>query len=264
MTKDKTSTIDFTASTPLFTSDGTLTSVKNAEVAAQNGNLAISKHFKHPSDDSKNFVLIGTLKNLPNLIKKEKIKKLKKINSKICMTYSGLSPDFQRILNYAYNLAEEYYKVYDKEMGVSRFVKEISMKMQQLTNQSSLRPFGLKLIVAGTNEEAQSSNSFKINDLHYFHLSENVEKIENYEISENGSFQKKSDIGIGKFGPKSVEFLSKRTFKEIESASIEVFKCMREFSDNELRVNDFEICCVNENGVEIFGEENIKDLLNSF
>jgi len=80
-------------------------------------------------------------------------KKIFKIDDHLCIGISGLTADARVLSDYMRNECLNHQYIYDSPMNVGRLVAQVGDKSQQKTQQSSKRPYGVGLLVAGYDEK---------------------------------------------------------------------------------------------------------------
>jgi len=79
--------------------------------------------------------------------------KIFKIDDHMCMGISGLTADARVLAEYMRNECLNHDYVYDSPMLVGRLVSQIADMSQQKTQNSSKRPYGVGMLVAGCDEK---------------------------------------------------------------------------------------------------------------
>merc|ERR1719359_661668 len=79
--------------------------------------------------------------------------KIFKIDDHMCIGIAGLTADARVLAEYMRDECLEHQYVYDSPMNVGRLVAQIGDKSQQKTQNSSKRPYGVGLLIAGVDEK---------------------------------------------------------------------------------------------------------------
>lgn len=79
--------------------------------------------------------------------------KIFKIDDHLCIGISGLTADARVLAEYMRDECLNHKYIYDNAMNVGRLVAQVADKSQQKTQNSSKRPFGVGLLVAGVDEK---------------------------------------------------------------------------------------------------------------
>jgi len=94
--------------------------------------------------------------------------KVFKIDDHMCIGISGLTADARVLAEYMRTECLNHRYIYDSPMNIGRLVGQIADKSQQKTQNSSKRPYGVGLLVAGCDEKGPqlfetcpSGNSFE-------------------------------------------------------------------------------------------------------
>merc|ERR1712183_221110 len=65
--------------------------------------------------------------------------------------YSGVGPDYRVLVRKARKSSQSYFLQYGEVQPVSQLVKETASVMQEYTQSGGVRPFGISLLVAGSD-----------------------------------------------------------------------------------------------------------------
>merc|ERR1712113_233416 len=79
--------------------------------------------------------------------------KIFKIDDHMCIGISGLTADARVLAEYMRNECLNHRYIYDSPMHVGRLVSKVADMSQQKTQNSSKRPYGVGLLVAGVDEK---------------------------------------------------------------------------------------------------------------
>ncbi|HYD03970.1 MAG TPA: archaeal proteasome endopeptidase complex subunit alpha, partial [Alphaproteobacteria bacterium] len=99
-------------------------------------------------------VLLVTDKRLVDkLIVSESLEKIWQVDDHIAMTGAGILSDARILVDRARVKAQEHRVVYDSAIDVITIVKDIADLKQMCTQSGGLRPFGVSLLIAGSDED---------------------------------------------------------------------------------------------------------------
>jgi len=79
--------------------------------------------------------------------------KIFKIDDHLCIGIAGLTADARVLAEYMRNECLNHRYIYDSSMNVGRLVGQVADKSQTKTQNSSKRPYGVGLLVAGVDEK---------------------------------------------------------------------------------------------------------------
>lgn len=132
----------------MFSPDGRLLQVEYAKKTVRQGSTAIGMVCKDG-------VLLVTDKRLVDkLIVSESLEKIWQVDDHIAMTGAGILSDARILVDRARVKAQEHRVVYDSPIDVITIVKDIADLKQMCTQSGGLRPFGVSLLIAGSDEDA--------------------------------------------------------------------------------------------------------------
>lgn len=112
----------------------------------------------------------------------------------IGLVYSGMGPDARVLLTKARKAAQSYKATYGEYPPVYMLVREVAAVMQEYTQSGGVRPFGVSLMVVGTDETGASL----------------------YQVDPSGAFWAWKASAIGKGMNNARSFLEKRFSEELE------------------------------------------------
>jgi 20S proteasome subunit alpha 2 len=137
-----------------FSPSGSLKQVEYAGAAVASGVLVIALKY----DEG---IVFASKRELPSVLVKElSTKKVSLITDTIAITYSGLTADSRVLAACAVQRSTDYAQKYGSDIPVSSLVRDLAALMQQYTQQPGVRPFGVSLLVAGTEEvDSDASDS---------------------------------------------------------------------------------------------------------
>jgi len=101
---------------------------------------------------SKSHVILVTFKKAQSELAQTQ-QKIFKVDNHMCMGISGLTADARVLAEYMRNECLNHDYVYDSPMLVGRLVSQIADMSQQKTQNSSKRPYGVGMLVAGCDEK---------------------------------------------------------------------------------------------------------------
>ena len=127
----------------IFSPEGTLSQVEYALEAVKKGGLCIGMLA------NKSIILAAERKAVPKLQDQRTIKKINRIDSHIAMAFSGIIADSRSLSDYA-RLQSQSFRY--SPPTVDNIAKQIAFKMQEYTQRSGVRPFGLSCLIAGFDE----------------------------------------------------------------------------------------------------------------
>ena len=130
----------------IFSPEGTLSQVEYALEAVKHGGLSIGVIGKDC------IILAAERKAVPKLQDQRTIRKINRIDKHIAMAYSGIIADSRSLSDYARLQSQSHRYSLDICPTVDNIAKVIAFKMQEYTQKSGVRPFGLSCIIAGFDE----------------------------------------------------------------------------------------------------------------
>ena len=130
----------------IFSPEGTLSQVEYALEAVKKGGLSIGMVA------NKSIILAVERKAVPKLQDQRTIKKINRIDSHIAMAFSGIIADSRSLSDYARLQSQSFRYSLDIPPTVDNIAKQIAFKMQEYTQRSGVRPFGLSCLRAGFDE----------------------------------------------------------------------------------------------------------------
>lgn len=144
-----------------------------------------------------NFGAVIVTENRPssNLIDSRRIEKVSMICKNIGMVYSGLGPDARLILLKARKLAQSYIRNLGENPPVGMLVRDIAHVFQEFTQSGGVRPFGVSLLVIGSD----SNQGFSL-----------------YQVDPSGTYWAWKATSIGKNYLNAKNFIEKRYNPELE------------------------------------------------
>ena len=130
----------------IFSPEGTLSQVEYALEAVKKGGLSIGMI------GNKCIILAAERKAVPKLQDQRTIRKINRIDSHIAMSFAGIIADSRSLSDYARLQSQSFRYSLDIPPTVDNIAKQTAFKMQEYTQRSGVRPFGLSCIIAGFDE----------------------------------------------------------------------------------------------------------------
>lgn len=130
----------------IFSPEGTLSQVEYALEAVKRGGLSIGM------TGDKCIIIAAERKAVPKLQDQRTIRKINRIDAHIAMTFAGIIADSRSLSDYARIQSQSHRYSLDIPPTVDNIAKQIAFKMQEYTQRSGVRPFGLSCIIAGFDE----------------------------------------------------------------------------------------------------------------
>jgi len=101
---------------------------------------------------SKTHVVLASFKRAQSELAEHQ-QKIFKIDDHMCIGIAGLTADARVLAEYMRNECLNHQYIYDTPMNVGRLVSQVADKSQTKTQNSSKRPYGVGLLVAGVDEK---------------------------------------------------------------------------------------------------------------
>lgn len=130
----------------IFSPEGTLSQVEYALEAVKRGGLSIGMTGKEC------IIIAAERKAVPKLQDQRTIRKINRIDSHIAMAFAGIIADSRSLSDYARLQSQSIRYSLDISPTVDVIAKETAFKMQEYTQRSGVRPFGLSCIIGGFDE----------------------------------------------------------------------------------------------------------------
>ena len=103
---------------------------------------------------AKNGVVIATDKKVSSvLVDNDEYQKMQSITPTTGFVYAGMGPDFRVLVTDARKKSQKYFLTYREIQPVSQVVRESALLMQEYTQSGGVRCFGVRLLVAGYDDE---------------------------------------------------------------------------------------------------------------
>ena len=138
----------------IFSPEGTLSQVEYALEAVKKGGLSIGL------TADKCILIAAERKAVPKLQDQRTIRKINRIDSHIAMTFAGIIADSRSLSDYARLQSQSFRYSLDIPPTVDNIAKQIAFRMQEYTQKSGVRPFGLSCIIAGFDEGKEEPKLF--------------------------------------------------------------------------------------------------------
>jgi len=138
----------------IFSPEGTLSQVEYALEAVKKGGLSIGMI------GDKCIIIAAERKAVPKLQDQRTIRKINRIDSHIAMTFAGIIADSRSLSDYARLQSQSFRYSLDIPPTVDNIAKQTAFKMQEYTQRSGVRPFGLSCIIAGFDEGKDAPKLF--------------------------------------------------------------------------------------------------------
>ena len=137
-----------------FSPEGTLSQVEYALEAVKKGGLSIGL------TADKCILIAAERKAVPKLQDQRTIRKINRIDSHIAMTFAGIIADSRSLSDYGRLQSQSFRYSLDIPPTVDNIAKQIAFRMQEYTQKSGVRPFGLSCIIAGFDEGKEEPKLF--------------------------------------------------------------------------------------------------------
>ncbi|KAF8564399.1 hypothetical protein P879_10116 [Paragonimus westermani] len=188
-------------------------------------------------------VLAVEKKFTSKLIDESSIRKIERISKNIGMVYSGLSPDYHVLVKQARKSAQAYYLAYGDVISPEQLVVRTAAVMQEYTQSGGVRPFGVSLLIAGWDYEANRP---------YL-----------YQCDPSGTYFPWKATALGHNSQNGKSFLEKRYNKDLEldDAVHAAILTLKESFEGQMTENNIEIGICNEHGFRNLTPNEIKDYL---
>merc|ERR1719230_2520387 len=146
---------------------------------------------------SKKYAILSSFKRAQSDLAEHQ-QKIFKIDNHMCIGISGITADARVLAEYMRNECLNHQYIFDAPMNTGRLVAQIADKSQQKTQNSSKRPYGVGLLVAGIDENGP-------------HL---------YETCPSGNFYEYHAMAIGGKSTSAKTYLEKH-FESFKTATSE-------------------------------------------
>lgn len=205
-------------SATMFSPDGYILQVEYAEKAVKQGSATIGINC---SDG----VLIVADKGIRDiLIVPESAEKIYEVDEHIIASAAGILSDARILINQIRIAAQQHRVTYDSPIEVESVIREISDIQQQYTQHPGVRPFGVRLIIAGVDGKESKL----------------------YTSDITGNYYEYNSVAIGENDDKIKELLRKKYKKEmkIEDGFKLAFSIFKEVLGDKFDVSRFNADCI--------------------
>ena len=221
----------------MFSPDGRLYQVEYASKIVEQGTTGVGVVYKDG-------VLLAADKSVSSkLVYPSSIEKIFKIDKNICVVSAGLVGDARRLVGIARRQAQDNRMIYSEEIQVEVMAKEIAETKQAFTQYGGLRPFGVALIVAGTDEKGPGL----------------------FQTEPSGALAQYKSIAIGRNKNKAMAVFEKE-YKEgitLEKAIVLAYKSLAKSlpEKEKISLTRVQFAIVNKEGFRVFDEQELKKYL---
>ncbi len=129
----------------VFSPEGRMYQVEYARKAVEKASTAVGVIFA-------NGVVLVASRTIQKLLVPESVEKISKIDEHIGIAACGILADSRVLIDYARVKAQINRITYSEPIEISALVKDICDRKQRFTQIGGIRPFGVSLLVAGTND----------------------------------------------------------------------------------------------------------------
>ncbi|MCL5803165.1 MAG: archaeal proteasome endopeptidase complex subunit alpha [Thermoplasmataceae archaeon] len=129
----------------VFSPDGRLFQVEYAREAVKKGSTAMGIRFKN------GVVLLSDKRVRSRLVEQNSLEKIQLIDDNVATVTSGLVADARVLIDFARIGAQQEKITYGSLVNIENLVKRIADQMQQYTQYGGVRPYGVSMIIAGTD-----------------------------------------------------------------------------------------------------------------
>jgi 20S proteasome subunit alpha 2 len=163
------------------------------------------------------------------------------VSSGVC--YSGLGPDYRVLVRKARKSSQAYKSTYGQVQPISQLVKGVAGVMQQYTQSGGVRPFGVSLLLAGTEGDGTPRL---------------------FQVDPSGAYFGWKATAIGKNYVNAKSFLEKRYSEEmeLEDAIHTALLTLREGFEGEMNANNIEVGVVRDAVFTVLTPAQIQDYLD--
>jgi 20S proteasome subunit alpha 2 len=164
------------------------------------------------------------------------------INKFICISGTGMFSDLKLIIKRARKDAMSFYYNFGEKITVSLLTKKISFFIQEYTQKSGVRPFGVGINVIGSDENGISL----------------------YKISPGGAYSKNHFCAMGENSNECLQFLKSRwNYNYNLGNCFDIgIRCLKENSNIKLVSENVQIAYITKNReIKILGKKNIENVI---
>ena len=215
-----------------FSPDGRLFQVEYAREAVKRGTTSIGLIFDN------GIVLCATKPMMELSVPEVGGEKVFQIDDHLGVSISGFLADGRVLIERGRVKAQVYKLTYDEPMDVLGIVREISDIMQLYTQYGGVRPFGVALLLGGTDEKGSQL----------------------YEIDPSSTFYRWKAQAIGRGAPEALKIL-KKIWKENmkEEDAIKLALQALKVGEKGVKPSEVELAVINTKGFSKYhGDEGIK------
>jgi proteasome alpha subunit len=133
----------------MFAPDGHILQVEYAEKTIRLGSASVGIVCKDA------VVIVSDRRRRDRLVVEDSANKINEVDEHIICVSAGISSDARVLIDKARLLAQQHRITYDSEPSTESIVRDIADVMQQFTQYGGARPFGVSMMFAGFNGEAQ-------------------------------------------------------------------------------------------------------------
>jgi proteasome alpha subunit len=205
-------------SATMFSPDGYILQVEYAEKAVRLGTASIGINC------SDGVLIFSDKGSKDSLIVPESADKIYEVDEHIIASAAGILSDARILVNHIRITAQQNRVTYDSPIDVESVIREISDIQQQFTQHPGVRPFGVRLMIAGKQGEETKL----------------------YTSDITGNYFEYTAVAIGENDERIKETLRKKYKKEIkiEEGIKLCFEILREILGNKFDINRFNIAYV--------------------
>ena len=220
-----------------FSRTGKLLQIEYALNAVANGRTSLGIA-------TKDGVVLASDKKLSSpLVDAAHVHKLEAITPSTGVCYSGVGPDYRVLVRKARKSSQAYKLHYGQVQPISQLVKGIAGVMQEYTQSGGVRPFGVSLLVAGTDGDDEPRL---------------------YQVDPSGAYFAWKATAIGKNYINAKSFLEKRYSEdmELEDAIHTALLTLRKGFEGEMNAENIEVGVVRNGVFAILTPAQIQDYLD--
>jgi len=231
------STERYSFSLTTFSPSGKLVQIEYALAAVASGGPSVGIKAVNGS------VIAAEKKQKSILYDEKTVSKMEMITDHIGMVYSGMGPDFRLLVSEARRIAVNYKLQYGESIPTSQLVQRVASVMQEYTQSGGVRPFGVSLLICGTDEGTP-----------YL-----------FQCDPSGSYFAWKATAIGKNFVNGKTFLEKRYNEklELEDAIHTAILTLKEGFEGQMTEDNIEVGICNDKGFSKLTSSEIKDYLAS-
>jgi len=218
-----------------FSPSGKLMQIEYALQAVSSGAASVGLK-------ASNGVVLATEKKTKSILYEEhSTHKIEMITNSIGAVYSGMGPDYRKLIRRARKMANQYKLVYGEPITTSEMVKRLATVMQEFTQSGGVRPFGVSLLIAGWD-----------NDRPWL-----------FQCDPSGAYFAWKATAMGKNYVNGKTFLEKRYDDklELEDAVHTAILTLKEGFEGQMTEDNVEIGICNEKGFRRLAPQEVKDYL---